>query len=659
MTKSLASFDVFDTVLTRAVGSPEAVFFLLGRRLAETSWFNWSADSFARARIKAEERAYHVVRDACSLESIYAELAMDLALSDAQCDHLMRCEWAIEAALIRPVPGARERVARRRAEGRRVAFLSDIYLPSSFVEEQLVRHGLWQPGDACYVSPDHKQSKRSGALFITMLRTEGVSASDAVHHGNSSEHDLQPALRAGLSVEPFLAGNLNHFEQLLEGHGWTSDGLASVLAGAARLARLSVPVATAKAEAMRDVVAGVAAPTLVAFVLWVLRRAQERGVKRLYFLSRDGQILVAIASQLCQALHLGLELRYLYGSRQAWNLAATPATPADTALAWIWDSTDFLSVESLLARVRLHPEEVADALLAAGFSPADWRRRLSPGERLKLRSVLRDDRAQTLVSREAARQRRVVLAYFKQEGVLDQTPWGMVDLGWYGSMQNALSTLVRESGGVDPVGFYFALLKGEVVDNCPANREAYFVDERATARFGGPVPDIIPLMEMFCAADHGSVAGFGAQNGRVEPILVETCNQKVVAWGLPLVRRTVQSFVENLVLVDTLVNPWADVRPALTDVLRAFWVHPSEPIARAWSDFPWEDGLGYESYWNPLAQGYRWRDLFASLRRGRVVRHHRTSWPAGSLALSPRPIRAALSLLARLRWYWIRMRSPD
>ena len=34
---SVESFDVFDTVLTRAVGSPEAVFLVLGRRLAQQS----------------------------------------------------------------------------------------------------------------------------------------------------------------------------------------------------------------------------------------------------------------------------------------------------------------------------------------------------------------------------------------------------------------------------------------------------------------------------------------------------------------------------------------------------------------------------------------------------------------------------------------------
>jgi predicted HAD superfamily hydrolase len=655
MTGSLASFDVFDTVLTRAVGSPETVFFLLGRRLAHTS-SSYTAESFARARLEAEARAYQAARGECTLAAIYSELAAELALSEAHTDQLMRCERAMEAALIRPVPGADRQLARARAEGRRIAFVSDIYLPSAFVQEQLARYGLWQDGDACYVSCDHAQSKRSGQLFTTMLAGEGVTAACAVHHGNSPEHDIQPALEAGLRVEPFLAGNLNSFEELLEAHAWATVGLASAMAGASRLARLSVPVQNAREDAIREVAAGVAAPTLVGFVLWVLRRAHERGLKRLYFLSRDGQVLLGIARRLAPALHLDCELRYLYGSRQAWNLAAMSAA-SDDALAWIWDTTDFLSVQSLLARVGLDPEQVRDALYEAGFSPVDWRRGLSPAERQRLRSVLRNGSVHALITHRAADQRRVVLEYFRQEGILDHTPWGVVDLGWYGSMQNALSALVSEAGGIDPVGFYFALLKGQVVDNCPANREAYYMDERTNAGFGGAVPDIIPLMEMFCAADHGSVAGFDARAGHVQPVLVEESNHRVVEWGLPLVRRTIESFVENLVVDDALVDPLSDVRAALTDVLRAFWIKPPATVARAWADFPWEDGLGFDAYWNPLAHAYSWKDVLRSIRHGRVMRHHRASWPAGSLVLSAPVVRVTLRLLTRMRWWWLVLRS--
>src|SRR5205807_756626 len=120
--------------------------------------------------------------------------------------------------------------------------------------------------------------------------------------------------------------------------------------------------------------------------------------------------------------------RYLYGSRQAWNLGAVTRV-SEEALAWIWDTTDFLSVKSLLARVGLDPRQLYDALEEAGFGAVDWERRLTHGERKRLRSVFGDNRVKTLIADHAASQRQVVIDYFRQEGVLDQIPWGMFDLG--------------------------------------------------------------------------------------------------------------------------------------------------------------------------------------------------------------------------------------
>src|SRR5262249_20737519 len=151
------------------------------------------------------------------------------------------------------------------------------------------------------VSSECGKSKTSGALFTELLRQEGVTAQQVNHHGNSPSHDLRPAARVGLGVQPFLEGNLNRYEAILEAHSWATEGLASAMAGRSRLARLSVPVAQPKEVARREVAAGVAGPALVSYTLWILHRAEELGLKHLYFLSRDGQILLEIARRLARS----------------------------------------------------------------------------------------------------------------------------------------------------------------------------------------------------------------------------------------------------------------------------------------------------------------------------------------------------------------------
>ena len=52
---TVCSFDVFDTVLTRRVGSPHAVFDLLGQQLASERRIPTSAVAFARERRSRQE----------------------------------------------------------------------------------------------------------------------------------------------------------------------------------------------------------------------------------------------------------------------------------------------------------------------------------------------------------------------------------------------------------------------------------------------------------------------------------------------------------------------------------------------------------------------------------------------------------------------------
>lgn len=644
--EEIASFDIFDTLLTRAVGAPESVFLLLGRQLSRQGLISGSAEAFARARIAAEGRAHHNLGATCRLEAIYQELTITLHLSESQQQALYQKECELESALIRVVPGAKEYLLRARNQGQKIVFISDMYLPSTFLQEQLERHGLWQAGDACYVSCDYGKFKRSGALFREMLLKEGKPAGAALHRGNSLDGDIWPARLVGLRGELITAANPNRYEQIMEKHRWETEGLASAMAGAARLTRLCSSAKDAREKALVEVAAGVTAPVLVSYVIWILQRARQLGFRRIYFLSRDGQVLVEIARKLAKKLNYEGDLRYLYGSRQAWNLPAVQ-TGADEELSWIWDSPDRLIVKSLLARVCLSPDQVQAELLQAGITPNDWLRPLSRVELQTLEQTLLTPRVRALIVEQANKKRQVLWRYLEQEGLYDQTPWALVDLGWYGSMQNSLAAVLSEKRDDLPYGFYYALYQGKIANKFGPYRESYYFDEHRQLGYLERVPDLIALMEMFCVSNHGTVIDFTEQDGQVLPVLKEEHNQRVIDWGLPLVRRSIDEFIDHLLLDEDWVNPWADNREMITELLRSFWLQPTHNEASAWGAFPWEDGLGSETYHSPLASSFTWKQVMNSFYNRKIVPIHRAYWMNGSLVLSPRTTRIALKGLAR------------
>src|SRR5690606_37293147 len=66
----------------------------------------------------------------------------------------------------------------------------------------------------------------------------------------------------------------------------------------------------------------VAGPMLVSFVQWLIARARERQVDRLYFLAREGQLIAETYDRFARAQADLPEGRYLVVSRRAVNVPA-------------------------------------------------------------------------------------------------------------------------------------------------------------------------------------------------------------------------------------------------------------------------------------------------------------------------------------------------
>jgi FMN phosphatase YigB (HAD superfamily) len=657
---ALATFDVFDTVLVRVTGSPEAAFLLLGKRAAAAGLVNCTPEVFARARYEAQHRAYRGrTKEEVELADIHRELAATLGLPAAAAERLAALECEVESGLLRKVPRGVSRVEDARSRGIPVAFVSDMYLPAGFVREQLVRHGLIRDGEACFVSSEVQRVKRNGSLFRHVAEARGVRLDSIVHCGNDAGSDVREARRAGVDVAPFDDANVNRYERLLDEHRWATSGAASVFAGTARLTRLSNEAKTPEDAALWNVAAGVVAPTLVSFVLWVLSTAQRRGSRRVCFLSRDGQVLAKIARVLADRARLPLDVSYLYASRHCWNFAGV-GDASERDLWWIWDKTDAMTVPIVLARARLEPDEVAAELEAAGLPRARWKEPLDDAGVEKLRAVLRDARVRGIVAQRAAQARALLVRYLEQEGLLaEDSRWTLVDVGWRGSMQDAVLRVLDMIGRKDaaPSGLYFGLLRygadrERAAGPPPGEREAFFVDEYREVGMRGAVDRLIAIMEMFCAADHGTLVDLREDAGRIVPVLAEEVNAELVAWGLRTVHASACRFAELLPLDDGLVDWSADLRPAVADVIRAFRMSPEEAEARMWTQFPWEDGLGGATTKNRIGRSFGWGDVLRAVWTGEYEAHRRGLWAEGCLAVSPAPVRRSMQAAVRAGRTW-------
>ena len=625
--RGLTTFDVFETLLVRAVSPHQAVFDLVGERGRERGLVACSAYAFGRVREAAERRAARTNGDRTTLADVYVEVGEALALSETDRDALAALEMEVEAGLLRPVPSARPLLAAARERAGRAVFVSDMYLPHAFIEAQLRRHGLWEAGDALYVSQTHGHKKGSGRLFHIVAETEGVPASALHHVGNSPWADVAGAERAGVRATLLGAGNPNRYEAALGRHRHATDGRTGAFAGASRLARLHVEAGTAHDRALVEVAAGVAAPTLTAYVLWVLRRAEALGLRRLYFASRDGQVLFRIARRLTDRLGLDLDLRYLYASRATWNRAV--ASPTEHPEVWrslVWKSVVGISNRDILERTGIGEAAVARAVAASGAGDAAW---ASTGSRAVLHEALRQLDADGTLAASAAEARRLLLRYLDAEGLFDGVPHAFVDVGWRATQHDVVVALQEERGVAPARGLFFGLDPSE--SPYARLREGYFYDAR---REGGGFSDkrFNRIFEVFCAGDHGTVLDYEEAGGEVRPVLAEGRGAEVAAWGLPTVWETVDAYVDHLDL--DLAALHADVRAALRDAVDLFRRTPTRAEAEAWGRFPWELGQGRRIRSVELAPPHTLAGLARKVaerpmriaRPGRLLLSLRTEW---------------------------------
>jgi FMN phosphatase YigB (HAD superfamily) len=652
----VASFDVFDTMLVRTCGAPEALYLWLGRRLHLRGLLNCTPEMFARARHRVELEVWEREGgpDApVTLHHFWKELVRVLGLPDGRIDALAAEELALEETVLRPTAHARNLLGRAAVRAVPIVFASDTYFSAAFIEDILRRRGLWPRGARCFSSSDLAASKASGALFRRMASELRVETGDILHLGDNPHTDVRSAARTGTRGTWAAEGRLNRYERLLTDARWETGGVSAAFAGASRMARMNVPAADARTQAIRDVAAGVAAPCIAAFVLWLLRRAAELRLDRLYFVARDGQVIADVASSLVQRLGAGIEIRYLYASRRSVNLAAVYDTTA-ADLEWVFRDAVRLPLSRVLARLELDAGDLEGVLTPGVRAAVAADRSATPELLAGLADAAASASMRELILRKAVSRRSLVSRYLHQEGLFDPVRCGIVDLGGVGSQARALHRLCAREGALPPRLFFVGLdahpdpayARTLAADPWLADAECFLFDQQRQTG-APPVRGLNTAFQMFCTADHGTVTGYDERDGRIEPRLQHAGNEQAEAWGLSVLRDTVREFAAQVVLDRDLVDVEAPLQSIVRSLVQEFMRHPAPEEAAAWGTFRFEGGEMTSPFVKVLAEPYSWSQILRAVLDGRMLLGTFpdpgwNSWHEGSVVRTSGPLRALL-----------------
>lgn len=610
MNPTVYSFDVFDTALTRIWAKPTDLFWELGNHLKHDGLITISPEVWSQLRIEAEGRARQgSTTNEVTLQEIYDQLAESLNWSEIDSKKAMHNEIQLEGASLRPVPAIQLKIQALHQENQSIAYLSDMYLPSEAIQGFLKDHQIWAEGDVLHVSNEVGLHKVSGQLFQHHLTQYQLKASQLHHTGDNLYSDIKVPKKLGVQVQPFLETHLNRYEGLIADNEQLPLRFRSLLAGASRLCRLHCQETDLHRQVIWNTAASVIAPVFFGFVHWTLEEAKRQGIRRLYFMARDGQILWKIAQIICRKWGYDIDCQYFYGSRQAFHFPSIQEL-GETKQEWLFYKPPFFSVRLACDLVNIQPEQIADALTRHGLSAEMWDKNLTEQKFTALKAAFQDREISDRIVDLAAIYREKAIGYFKQAGIGDGTSFAIVDSGWSGQSQRSFSQILAIAnlyppGGVP--GFYFGLERRITpfsIDRLvPYFLEPDDITERRSLSSSA-------ILELFMAADHGSTVRYEKQDHHYIPILRSEKNEGGLEWGVLVQQQAILDFTERL--TDRLQPEECEVRyfhQVTEDVLRTFIHSPNQEEAQVFGSQPFSDGQ-LESKFHDLGPAYSLVDGF-------------------------------------------------
>lgn len=587
------SFDIFDTLVTRIWFQPRDPFLVTARILASRGMIPVSPRDWVRARCHAEGLAQRQ-RGALEVEhaAIYDQLARRFGWSAEVRDAARQIEIEVEEASVRPIAEINRIYDHHVGAGGETALISDMYLETPVIERMLDRCGVRYAASRLFVSSQTGHRKHTGALFDHVIDQLGLDNRSCLHVGDNARSDINRAQEAGFDAIHYRAAEPTRYETALFTPAIRDRTMRSAFAGAARAARLGGSDETAHDRALWRIGTNVAGPLLFTFVAWTLKQAAERGLDRLYFVARDGQILLKLARRICDAWDIPIECRYLHGSRQGLHLPGLTEI-GDFERGWILEGYAKRTLRGLLARVELVPEDIAEAAGRCGLAADRWDEKLRFSDAPALEALLEAADVQAAILASAAKRRQIALDYLRDEGVLDDGQVGFVDIGWEGRLQRSLS---RIAGTVDTNftdrlhGFYLGL-----ADHPPrgeAGRYDAFCRTGRSDILGAAHYGIWAITEVFTSADHGSLAAFVRDDtGKAWPELLDEGFQEANDWGVALQQSAIEAFAATFIDAARLagLDPMQDIdglRAAALQAFERFVETPAVDEAEAFGTYP-------------------------------------------------------------------------
>lgn len=512
----LYSFDIFDTLITRTTATPRGIFAIMQDVLLKDEKYKNIPDfikkNFYDLRLQYEMHLRDMMRrnyekEDIDFDFIYDQFAENYTLPEEDKNALKQLELDTEYKNILPINKNIDRVKELINTGARVVLISDMYHSEKTIRSFLCKCDDIFENIPIYVSSAYGKTKITKGLFKIVQEAENVNCSKWLHFGDNIRVDINPARDLGIKAQHYKYIGLEDYEkQVLKKLG--NNSFIQLAIGASKNARLFTPNMTPQ----KKLGCSFAACLYVGYIEWLIDEAQRQGIKRLYFLARDGYLLQKMFDIIAKARGVDIETKYIYGSREAWRLPAISEVGIQSIIE-INQNNNF-TLSDLAESLHIDEQQLLH------FLPKKYQLtniKFSSSELKEIAHILNTNTdLKRLLTSNTEKERELIKAYFEQEIQVSDNNWAIVDLQGSGFTISCLKMILGDSN----IKSFYMRFNG-LKSPYEKNFYSWFSNRNYTHLF----------TEIFARALHGGTLGYKYLNNKIVPILDDAEGDALAKWG--------------------------------------------------------------------------------------------------------------------------------
>lgn len=487
------SFDIFDTLIKRNINNPIDIFFIVEQKFNED--YKSNVRNFCNKRIIAENKARKKKNGEVTLNEIYNELYgvyekwIVKKLKEYEIKEELRfCQRTKDTFV--------NNLYEWGIKNKKIIIVSDMYLEEKTIKNILKNANIKY--SYLFLSSSLNMTKNNGDIYKYLLKKLNIDKNKIIHIGDNYKSDILMARKNGIDCIQVEKTN-----EKLKNRSIDYNILKSFIFN-------NEPEEYNYFQKFGYEKLG---PILYGYINWLIKNLNNNNVKKVFFLSRDGLIMKKAFDIVNDNK---IKSYYLYGSRRALIVPSL---------------FKYESIEQFMKNMTL-PTTIKITLLLKKLGLEDIDLNIyTQKEIIDVNKIynLKDEKdyQKIIVFLKILRKKIILnskleyenlLKYLKSINFTEEEKVSIVDIGWHGTMQNAIKNLFSN---IDIYGFYLGVKREKKFKDL--KMYGYIFSDENGKEYFEIINTFVAIVEFIFMARHGSVKKID-KNGNPEMYEYEFLN---------------------------------------------------------------------------------------------------------------------------------------